>query len=316
MFAVQFDRFGPPDVLHLAEAPEPRTGPGSIRIRVQAAGVAPVDLALRSGASPSSGSLLLPHIPGVDAAGIVDEVGAGVSGVSVGDEVFGSVDISAMGGATAEFAVLDVWASKPTSMSWAEAGASGTSIETATRALDALDVRDGVTLVIDGASGGVGSVAVQLAVARGARVVGTGRPENQEFIARLGAIPVEYGTGLQERLSALGIDRVDRALDVAGAGSLPGLIRIAGAAASVLSLADFSGPKLGVRLSMGKLAGEPNGRHGLAVAATLSEEDRFTIPIQLALPMSRAAEAHTAAGSGPRQGKISLIARSGSVRPA
>jgi NADPH:quinone reductase-like Zn-dependent oxidoreductase len=121
-----------------------------------------------------SARLPLPHIPGVDAAGVVDI--SEVPGASVGDEVFGTVPIARLGGASAEFAVLQFWAPKPAAMPWEQAGAAGSSIETATRVLDLLDLRDAMTIVIDGAAGGVGSVAVQLAVARGARVGGPGGP--------------------------------------------------------------------------------------------------------------------------------------------
>lgn len=309
MFAVQFGRFGAPDVLTVGPFPEPHAGPGEVRVRVEAAGVSPVDVALRAGLSPSSGRIALPHVPGVDAAGVIDEVGAYVTGFAAGDEVFGAVDVSRLGGASAEFAVLRFWASKPSTMSWAEAGAAGTSVETATRALDLLDVRHGTTFLVDGAAGGVGSVAVQLAIARGARVIGTGRPENQTFIAGLGAIPVTYGQGLAERVRALGIEPVDLALDVAGAGSLPDLIAITGTAASVLTIADFTGPKLGVRVSLGEFGGEPDGRHGLALAAALSEEGRFRVPVQEVFAMTEAAGAHAVAAHGPRQGKIVLTAR-------
>ncbi|WP_407674519.1 NADP-dependent oxidoreductase [Nonomuraea glycinis] len=305
MFAVQFDRFGPPEVLTVGPFPEPHPGRDEVRIAVRAAGISPVDLALRAG---SNGRLPLPHVPGVDAAGVIDEVGAEVTGFAVGDEVFGSVALSRLGGASAEFAVLRFWSVKPPSMSWVEAGAAGTSVETATRALDVLDVRPGTTLLIDGAAGGVGSVAVQLAVARGARVIGTARPESQTFLADLGAIPTTYGPGLAERVGALGVERVDLALDAAGAGSLPGLIALTGAPASVLTIADFSGPELGVRLSRGEVGGEPDGRHGLALAATLSVEGLFRVPVQEVFPMTGAARAHEAAARGPRQGKLALTA--------
>jgi NADPH:quinone reductase-like Zn-dependent oxidoreductase len=139
-------------------------------------------------------------------------------------------------------------------------------------------------------------------------VIGTGRPENQTFIARLGAIPVVYGQGLAERVHALDVEQVDLALDVAGAGSLPELIAVTGSPESVLTISDFSGPELGVRLSLGELGGEPDGRHGLSLAAALSEEGRFRVPVQEAFPMTRAAEAHTAAAHGPRRGKIALTA--------
>jgi NADPH:quinone reductase-like Zn-dependent oxidoreductase len=309
LFAVQFDRFGPPEVLTLGPFPEPHAGPGEIRIRVEAAGVSPVDVALRSGSSPSGAKLALPHIPGVDAAGVIDELGAGVTGFAVGDEVFGAVDVSRLGGASAEFAVLRFWALKPSTMSWPEAGAAGTSVETATRVLDLLEVRAGTTLVVDGAAGGVGGVAVQLAVARGARVIGTGRRESQDFIAGLGALPVVYGEGLAGRIRALGVERADLALDAAGAGSLPDLIAITGAAGSVVTIADFTGPELGVRLSVGELGGQPDGRHGLATAAALSGEGRFRVRLREVFPLSRAAEAHTASTRGPRQGKIAIAVR-------
>ncbi|HEY1570576.1 MAG TPA: NADP-dependent oxidoreductase [Pseudonocardiaceae bacterium] len=264
MIAIRFDRFGPPDVLGLRTAAEPHAGPGQVRIRARAAGVSPVDLTLRAGGSPSSAHLVLPHIPGVDAAGVVDEIGAGVEDLAVGDDVFGTVDIATLGGACAEFAVLAFWARKPESLSWTEAGAAGTSVETATRALDLLDTGEGTTLLIDGASGGVGSVAVQLAIARGASVIGTARPESHAFLAGLGARPVAYGPGLADRIGA---PHVDQALDVAGAGSLDALVTLTGSAESVITLADFTGPRPGVRLSRGQFGGEPDGRHGLALAA-------------------------------------------------
>ncbi|MEU8172524.1 NADP-dependent oxidoreductase [Microbispora hainanensis] len=306
MSAVRFDRFGPPEVLTVGRFPAPHAGPGEVRIAVRAAGIAPVDLALRAGTSPSSARLPLPHIPGVDAAGVIDEVGADVTGFAAGDEVFGAVDVSRLGGATAEFAVLAFWAAKPPSMSWEEAGAAGTSVETATRALDRLGVGAGTTLLIDGASGGVGSVAVQLAVARGARVIGTGRPENHAFIAEIGAVPVAYGPGLAGRVRAAAPGGVDLALDVAGAGSLRDLVAITGAPESVLTIADFTGPELGVAVSRGELGGEPDGRHGLAIAAALSAQGRFRVPVRVVFPMDRAAEAHAAAARGPRRGKVVL----------
>jgi NADPH:quinone reductase-like Zn-dependent oxidoreductase len=306
MFAVQFDRFGPPEVLTVGPFPEPHAGRDEVRIRVRAAGVSPVDVALRAGRSPSRERISLPHIPGVDAAGIVDEVGADVAGTTIGDEVFGAVDVARLGGASAEFAVLKFWAAKPASMSWEEAGAGATSIETATRVLDLLDVHAGTTLLIDGAAGGVGSVAVQLAITRGARVVGTGSPANETFIAQLGAIPTTYGPGLPERVRALHDGPVDLALDVAGAGSLPELIAITGTAASIVTIADFTASQLGVRLSIGDLGGEPTGHHGLATAAALSGEGRFRVPVQEVFSMAQAARAHAFAAQGPRQGKIVL----------
>ncbi|MCR6488059.1 NADP-dependent oxidoreductase [Amycolatopsis sp. OK19-0408] len=290
MFAVRFERFGPPEVLARGELPEPHASPGQVRIRVRTAGVSPVDLAIRAGKSRIS----LPHIPGVDAAGVVDEAGPGAA---VGDEIFGAVDVARLGGATAEFAVLAFWAAKPPAMPWAQAGAAASGIETATRALDLLDVREGMTVLVDGASGGVGSLAVGLALARGARVIGTAAPGNQEFVESLGATPVPYGTGFLSRVGP-----VDAALDVAGKGSLPALIEVTGRPSAVVTLADFNGPAHGVRVSVGELGGEPDGRHGLAAAADLFTAGRFRVPVEAVF--TDAAAAHRAAESGPRRGKI------------
>ncbi|ANZ36682.1 hypothetical protein BBK82_11995 [Lentzea guizhouensis] len=178
-----------------AENAEPHAGTGQIRVAVRASGVTPGDTCLRSGRFGAQ--VPLPHVPGVDAAGVVDEVGDGVTGVGVGDEVFGMVDLARLGGANAEHAVLAVWAAKPAA-ELEQAGAAA-NVETATRALDLLGVRDGTTVLVAGAAGGVGTVAVQLAAARGAKVIGTAGPATQDFVASLGAIPVVYGDGLAER---------------------------------------------------------------------------------------------------------------------
>ncbi|MGC4869341.1 NADP-dependent oxidoreductase [Micromonospora sp. DT53] len=306
MFALQYDRFGGPEVLHLGTTTAPRPRAGQIRIRVHAAGVSPVDVGLRSGRTPMSAQLPLPHIPGVDAAGIVDEIGDDVDGVTLGDHVFGIVDLTTLGGASAQFAVLQLWAHKPTTMPWTQAGAAGTSTETATRALDLLHLRPGMTLLVDGAAGGVGSIAVQLATARGVHVIGTARTDNHDFLRTLGATPVTYGPDLPGRLDALNVTRIDRALDVAGAGSLTELLHLTGDPTAVLTLADFTAPTHGIRLSMGQLAGEPDGRHGLPAAADLFTKGRLTVPIGAAFPLEKAADAHRTAEHGPRRGKIVL----------
>ena len=298
MFAVQFRSFGAPSVLAVADHPEPHAGPGEVRVRVRAAGVSPVDLALRDGTSPSAGTLALPHIPGIDAAGVVDEVGEGVEGVSPGDEVLGSVDVARLGGATAEFAVLAFWGRKPAELSWEGAGSTASSVETATRALDLLEPLDGATLVVEGAAGGVGSVAVQLAVARGARVLGAGSAASQGFITGLGATPLPAG-----ELPGAPVDRV---LHIRGARSLPELVALTGDPRWVVTITDFTGAAIGVRASVGELGGQPNGRHGLAVAAALAEAGRFRVPIRAAFPSERAAEAHLLAGASPRWGKVAI----------
>lgn len=303
MFALQYNRFGPPDVLSVGPVDEPQAGPGEVRIAVRAAGVAPTDARLRAGLIRPS--LTWPHVPGVDAAGVVDEVGEGVAGVRPGDEVFGAVDVMRLGGAAAQYAVLQFWAPRPAALSWEQAAALGTSAETATRALSLLDVRDGMTLLVDGAAGGVGSIVVQLAIARGARVVGTGSPGNQGFLHDLGALPTTYGPGLPDRVAELAPDGVDVALDVAGAGSLPDLVAITGDPGQVVTIADFSAGEPGVRLSYTG-SGDPDGRRGLAVAAELAGLGRLKVSVRAIFTLDRAAEAHELAAAGHGRGKVVL----------
>jgi NADPH:quinone reductase-like Zn-dependent oxidoreductase len=174
MKAMRFDRLGPPEVLRLVDADEPHPAAGQLRIRVRAAGVNPVDWKIRGGSSRRAVPITLPSIPGLEAAGVVDELGAGVEAAAIGDEVFGS----AVTGAAAQYAVLDHWAAKPSGLPWTEAAGLPMAVETAARALDLLGELAGCCLVISGAAGGTGTAAVQLALARGASVIGTASPAN------------------------------------------------------------------------------------------------------------------------------------------
>ncbi|BDZ48501.1 NADPH:quinone reductase [Frondihabitans sucicola] len=308
MIAVHFDRTGDPSVLRLAEHARPEPGAGSVLIHVRAAGISPVDLGLRAGTTPMASSLPLPHVPGVDAAGVVVALGDGVDDVRVGDEVFGSVDLATLGGATAEFAVLAAWAARPAEFPWSQAAGAGSSVETATRALDLLEVDTGTTVLVDGAAGGVGVVAAQLAVARGARVFGTARTESLDVVAALdGVTAIRAGMHLSHDLRDEGVDRVDRALDTSGAGVLPTLVALTGSPDRVVTIADFSAAEHGVRLTRGALAGEADGRHGLAEAARLAREGSFRVPLRGTFPFSQAAAAHRAAEKRPRWGKVILV---------
>ncbi|KUL41217.1 NADP-dependent oxidoreductase [Actinoplanes awajinensis] len=304
MRALHFAEYGPPSVLRVAEVPEPHAGPGEIRIAVRASGVTPSDAAVRSGRFRDFMPLALPHILGVDAAGIVDEVGAGVTDVGQGAEVFGMVDLARLGGANAEYAVLAAWTAKPAALSWTEAGGAAANVETATRVLDRLGVTNGTTLLIEGAAGGVGTVAVQLAVARGATVIGTASVGNHEFLASLGARPTTYGPGLDTRVPA-GVDAV---FDCAGKGSLPDLVKLVGSADRVVTVADLNAAASGVHLSRSAGPGaDPQALHGLAVAAGLAEQGRFTVPVAGVFALDDAVEAHRLSETGHARGKIVLM---------
>src|SRR2546423_13252427 len=152
MRALQFSQYGPASVLQVTDVPQPHAGPGHIRVSVRASGVTPADCYLRSGRFRDTIPLSLPHVLGVDAAGVVDEVGDAVTGVRPGDAVFGIIDIARLGGANAEYAVLAAWAVKPDAWSWEQAGGVAANVETATRVLDRLGVGHGTSLLVEGAA--------------------------------------------------------------------------------------------------------------------------------------------------------------------
>jgi NADPH:quinone reductase-like Zn-dependent oxidoreductase len=297
--ALQVAQFGPPEVLRVADVDEPHAGPGQIRVAVRAAGVNPFDWKVRSGAMGQSKTF--PYVPGSEVAGVVDEVGPGVSGVAVGDEVFGF----AVGGGSAEYAVAQHFAAKPAGMSWAEAAALPVAAETAVRALTLLGVSDGETLLINGAAGGVGTATAQLARARGAAVIGTASPANHDFLRSLGATPTEYGAGLVERVRALAPAGVDRALDTAGRGALPELIELTGSPERVLTIVDPQAPQqYGVPFSGG---GGQRFYEALGEAAQLYAAGRFTMPVARTFPLADAPEAHRISEAGHVRGKLVLL---------
>jgi NADPH:quinone reductase-like Zn-dependent oxidoreductase len=300
MKAVQFNEYGGPEVLHVSDVEEPHAGPGQIRVAVRGAGVNPVDWKVRSGAMQQFMPIDLPSIPGSDVAGVVDEVGDGVTDVSVGDEVFGF----AVGGAAAEHAVLEHHAKKPAGMAWAEAAALPVAVETAVRTLDLLGLEPGQTILVNGAAGGVGTAAVQFARARGARVIGTASEGNHEFLRTLGAEPTTYGDGMVDRVRALAPEGVDRALDTAGRGALPELIEITGSPDNVVTIADFSAAEHGVRVSTGA---EERSWEALGQAAQLAEAGDLTLPVERTFPFDQAPEAHRISEDGHVRGKLVLV---------
>jgi NADPH:quinone reductase-like Zn-dependent oxidoreductase len=299
MKAARFSRFGGPEVLEIVDLPDPHPGPGQVRIAVRAAGVSPSDLKKREGLMNGE----LPQTMGYEAAGLVDELGEGVADVAVGDRVFG---FCAEGAAQAELAVLSYYAPIPPSLDFAGAAALPGAIETATRALDQLGVGYGSTLLINGASGSVGSAAVQLAVVRGARVIGTASPANHDYLRSLGAEPVAYGDGLVQRVRALAPGGVDVALDVAGSGVLPELIELAHGAGHVITIADFSGAREhGVAFSSGDAA--DRAVHALGEVGALIESGRFSLPVAQTFPLAEVAEAHRVSEQGHVRGKLVLL---------
>jgi NADPH:quinone reductase-like Zn-dependent oxidoreductase len=301
MKAVTFTEYGGPEVLHVADVEAPHPGPGQIRIAVRAAAVNPVDWKARSGAMRQVMPVSFPAIDGREAAGVVDELGPDVTDMAVGDEVFGFT----VGGAAAEHAILEDFARKPAGLSWEEAAGLPVAVETSVRVFTVLGgVGDGQTLLVNGAAGGVGTAAVQLARVRGARVIGTAGERNQEFLRSLGAEPTTYGAGLVERVRALAPDGVDLAFDTAGRGGVPDLIALTGDPARVATIADFSVAALGVKVTGG---GDFRAVEALGEAAALIEAGRFRMPVEQTFTFAQAGEAHRISQEGHVRGKLVLI---------
>ncbi len=299
MRALQFTAYGGPEVLTWGDAPVPHAGPGQIRIAVRAASVNPVDGKLLAGTMSGGQPLAGTGYLGYDAAGVVDEVGEGVTGVSVGDEVFGRGR-----NAQAEYAVLDSWAVKPSSIEWAVAAAAGVAGETGERGLRLLGVKAGDTIFVDGGAGGVGAVAVQMAVARGARVIASASEANQDYLRELGAIPLRYGEGVVARVRAAAGGRVDAVFDVAGKTPVEELISLVSEPSQVLSIANFAAGQAGARVTGGGADSRP--MQALAEVAGLLAQNKLVIKVQT-VPFDRAAEAYRVSQAGHVRGKLVLI---------
>ncbi|MFE0699776.1 zinc-binding alcohol dehydrogenase family protein [Streptomyces sp. NPDC058872] len=297
--AITFSAYGPPEVLRLTEVVPPEPGPGQVRVRVRAASVNPLDLKVRSGRMAAVAPARLPMVPGLDAAGVVDVVGEGAD-ATVGDEVLGAT----VGGGYREHALLEHPVAKPAGVSWEVAASLVTVGRTAARVLDELDVRPGRTLLVHGAAGSVGVLAVQLAVARGLRVIGTVGEEDIERVTALGAVAVRYGDGWADRVGDVTLDGVDHVLDASGAGVLPGSVALTGAADRVVTIADLSAREHGVRFSAGG-AGR-TGDH-LPELVRLVADGALALPIGTAYPLAQAARAHADLESRRHRGKAVLL---------
>ena len=254
MRAVQYSEFGGPEVLQVVDASEPEPDPGELRIEVRAAAVNVFDLKKRSGMFGGD----LPIRPGFDAAGVTAD----------GRRVFGATST----GAYAEVCVLHHWAEMPDDLSFEEAASYVTLAEAAVRSLDLVGVGEGTTVAIAGARGAVGSTAVQLARARGARVIET--PEDAEH--------------------------ADAGFDASGHG-VADLIRLTGDPRKVVTIADFNAPE-GVHITS-----QSSAWHALAEAARLHSEGRFSVRVAQTLPLEEAAEAHRLVEAGGAHGKIILV---------
>ncbi|MEV0634017.1 NADP-dependent oxidoreductase [Streptomyces sp. NPDC050619] len=263
MRALQFDRFGSPGVIVLREVPKPEPAPGQIRVAVRACGLNPADWAVVDGLLADR----LPPLPrglGFEVAGTVDALGEGVTGVEIGDGVFGPATFDGPTAGAAEYALMSAWARVPEGVTVEQAAALPMAAETAWHALDGLGVQPGELLLVHGAGSTVGEAAVRFALHRGVRVIATAGPARAAALEEIGAQVTGYGDGMAERVAALAGGRVDRALDTAptggridrpdqtspAGGSLPTLIKLTGDPDRVLTVSDFAAAtELGARIA-------------------------------------------------------------------
>ena len=304
---VQYRRFGGPEVLELVDREEPHPGAGQVRLAVRAASVNPVDWKILSGAMGSAEAPGGPTVPGIDVAGVVEELGDGVAGIAVGDEVLGH----ATGGSFAEHALAEARAlvARPSELGWESAAAMPVVATTAYRVLALLglgadDEVAGRTLVVDGAAGAVGTLVVQLALDRGAQVVGTTSPSHRDGVAAFGASVVDYGAGLADRVRAAAPQGVDAAVDTAGQGSLPDLIVLTGSADRVITIADPAAAEHGVHFTGG---GGEEVEGALADAVARVAGGTLRLPAVTTYPLADTARALTDQREGRVKGKLVVV---------
>ncbi|SFW91749.1 NADP-dependent oxidoreductase [Amycolatopsis australiensis] len=296
MRAITFSTYGGPEVLQLSEVPVPEPGPGQVRLAVRAAGINPIDWKIRSGAMPNF-QVSFPHVPGLEVAGVVDAVGEGAD-FAVGDEVFGWSET----GAYAEYALAKTVAPKPASISWADAAALPVAGETALRVLGLLDVREGETLLVNGASSTVGRFGAQVAVARGATVIGTAGSRNFNDLKSLGVVPVPYGDGWVERVREAAPGPVDAVFDAVGHGVLPAAIELRGTKDRIVTIADGAAFELGIPFS----SGGTQSREVLTEIAGWVTDRGVRIAQGNSYPLDKAADAQIESEGGHPGGKLTL----------
>ncbi|WP_328893077.1 NADP-dependent oxidoreductase [Streptomyces sp. NBC_00236] len=303
MKAISYGRYGGADVLEYGERPDPKVGPDTVLVKVRAAAVNPVDRVAREGHLDASLDAVFPVIPGWDVSGVVVQPGIAVNEFAVGDEVIGYVREDFLSrGTFAEYVAAPVrtLARKPLSLSFEEAAGLPLAGLTAYQVLHrSLHIRNGDTVLVHAAAGGVGSLAVQIARHTGCRVIGTASERNHDHLRQLGAEPVAYGDGLADRLRALAPDGIDAAFDTVGGEALrvsADTLAPDGRLASIVDSEVFSygGVYAFVR---------PDAKD-LAHLAELAERGIVAVHVDRVFPLAEAAEAHRLNAEGRTRGKI------------
>ncbi|WP_328867608.1 NADP-dependent oxidoreductase [Streptomyces sp. NBC_00341] len=303
MKAISYSGYGDADVLEYGERPDPKVGPDTVLVKVRAAAVNPVDRQARQGNLDSALDAVFPVIPGWDVSGVVVQPGVAVDEFAVGDEVIGYVREDFLSrGTFAEYVAAPVrtLARKPLSLSFEEAAGLPLAGLTAYQVLHrSLRIRNGDTVLVHAAAGGVGSLAVQLARHAGCRVIGTASAHNHEHLRQLGAEPVEYGDGLVDRLRTLAPDGIDAAFDTVGGEALRASAETLAPDGRLTSIVDSEVFSYG-----GKYAFVRPDAKDLAHLAELAERGIITVHVDRVFPLERTAEAHRLNAQGRTRGKI------------
>lgn len=301
--AVRFDKYGGIEVLQVVEFDRPSPGPGKVLVRVKAAGINPGEASIRKGMFADRWPATFPSGLGSDLAGIVEEIGPRVANVAVGDEVIGfATDRSSQ----AEFVLVESGhlVPRPPNVSWEQAGALFVAGTTAYAAVRSVGLSAGDTVVVSGAAGGVGSIAVQLARNAGARVIGLAGDGNRKWLTDHGVIPVTYGDGVEDRIRAASGGKVEAFVDTFGGGYVELALKLGVAPNRIDTIIDFAAAaKYGVKTE---------GNFEAATAEVLGElaglvaAGRLEIPIARVYPLSEVRDAYRELEQRHTRGKIVL----------
>ena len=301
--AVRFSEYGDVDVLDVVDVPRPEPRAGEVLVRVRAVGINPGESKIRQGLLHARWPATFPSGQGSDLAGVVEELGPSVDDWGVGDEVLGFTDRRA---SQAEYVVVEAshLAPKPPEVSWEVAGSLAVAGGTAYAAVEAVSAGESDTVVVAGAAGGVGSIAVQLARLAGATVVGIAGHDNQGWLTDHGVLPVLYGEGVGERIRKA-VDRVDAFIDTYGDHYVELALELGVDPARVDTIVRFDAvEKYGVKAD-GSAAGTEAGV--LRDLARLVAEGRLEVPIARAYPLGQVRDAYRLLETGHVRGKIVLV---------
>ena len=302
--AVRFEQYGGVDVLNVVDVEDPVPGPGQLLVRVRAAGINPGEAKIREGMLHERWPATFPSGQGSDLAGVVEAVGDGADGFQPGDEVIGFTDTRA---SQAELVVIDAENAtrRPAGVSWEVAGGLFVVGATAWAAVRAVHLSEGDTVVVSGAAGGVGSLAVQLARQAGARVIGLASEHNHEWLRGHGVVPVTYGDGVAERVRAATPDGVDAFIDTVGAPYVELALELGVAPDRIDTIADFAAVERHGVKAEGNAVGASAAT--LAELAALIDEGALELPIAASYPLDRVRDAYAELERNHTHGKIVLV---------